>query len=144
MPAAFLGAAVSLLQRDLYCSADHPFFNRADEEISDEEIYAIGFAERGYISVAQAPEKGRFNILGTAYTDEGLAALILSGGLIGYLNSFFADAWVERKLMRPVACDRFHYDGKISALYPAVSGRQALVGLLVAALDSSPELAVTR
>ncbi|MEX1107503.1 MAG: LysR family transcriptional regulator [Dongiaceae bacterium] len=125
----------------LYCGVDHPFFARTDATISDDEVYDIGFAERGYISVAQAPEKGRFNTLGAAYTDEGIAALILSGKFIGYLNDSFAEPWVKRNLMRPVAVDRFHYNGKISALYAAVGAHQSLVTLFVAALDVQTPIA---
>lgn len=115
----------------LYCGRDHPFFERKDSGISDDEIYEVGFAERGYISVAQAPEKARFRTLGTAYTDEGIAALILSGKFIGYLNQPFAEPWVHQSAMRPVATDRFRYTGTISALYPAAGAHQALVDLFV-------------
>lgn len=120
----------------LYCGAGHPLFTRTDETITDDDVHRAPFAERGYITVAQAPEKARFNILGAAYTDEGIAALILSGKFIGYLNAPFAQSWVHRNLMRAIRTDRFRYTGTISALYPSVGAHQALVNLFVSALDA--------
>lgn len=120
----------------LYCGAGHPLFARTDETITDDDVHRAPFAERGYITVAQAPEKARFNILGAAYTDEGIAALILSGKFIGYLNAPFAQSWVHRNLMRAIRTDRFRYTGTISALYPSVGAHQALVNLFVSALEA--------
>jgi len=120
----------------LYCGAGHPLFARSDDAIKDEDVYRAAFAERGYITVAQAPEKARFNILGAAYTDEGIAALILSGKFIGYLNAPYAQASVNRGVMRAIRTDRFRYTGTISALYPSVGAHQALVGLFVSALEA--------
>jgi DNA-binding transcriptional LysR family regulator len=93
----------------LYCAAAHEFFRRPDPSIADADIFAAPFASRGYITAAADPLKPRFNLAGTAYTDEGIAQLILSGAFVGFLPEHYARPWVERALVRAVCPERFNY-----------------------------------
>lgn len=100
----------------LYCGRGHEFFARADGDIGDEEIDETPLAERGYISVAQAPDKARYNAAATAYTDEGVAQFILSGHYTGFLPVHYAEHWTAQGLMRAVAPERYGYEGEFFAI----------------------------
>jgi LysR family transcriptional regulator, transcriptional activator for bauABCD operon len=101
----------------LYCGRTHEFYARADAAIADTDIHAAPFASRGYITAAADPLKSRFNIAGTAYTDEGIAQLILSGAFVGFLPEHYAAPWIERTLIRTVCADRFSYRVPYSVAY---------------------------
>lgn len=101
----------------LYCAAAHPMFKRDDRSIEDAEIHAAPFASRGYITTAVDPLKSKLNIAATAYTDEGIAQLILSGSFVGFLPEHYAQHWVDGGTMRAVASDRFAYRVVYSAAW---------------------------
>ena len=46
----------------------------------------------------------------TAYDQEAIATLILSGRFIGFLPDHYAAAFVQRGQLRAVAPERLHYD----------------------------------
>ena len=46
----------------------------------------------------------------TAYHDEGIAHLILSGAFIGYLPEHFASYWVDKGLMKPILPKKYSYE----------------------------------
>ena len=45
----------------------------------------------------------------SAYHDEGIAHLILSGQFIGYLPEHFASAWVEKGVFQAILPSRYRY-----------------------------------
>lgn len=45
----------------------------------------------------------------TAYHDEGIAHLILSGQFIGYLPEHYASDWVSKGLLKPILPEQYSY-----------------------------------
>jgi len=94
----------------LYCGPGHALFARDDRSIGDEEVRAAAFAGLGFHS--DNMERG--HALGlqrqaTAYDQEGVATLILSGAYLGFLPDHYAASFVAAGNMRAVRRDRFTY-----------------------------------
>jgi DNA-binding transcriptional LysR family regulator len=101
----------------LYCSREHPFFNRPDAEIADDELCRADAVAPGYRLSAEAMERHQsLNCTATASDREGIAFLILTGSFIGFLPDHYAAAWVAQGRMRPLHAQRFHYDIPLSVV----------------------------
>lgn len=104
----------------LYCGAEHTLFERASGEekpLQPEEIREAPFAGLGFHS--HNMEQG--HALGlqrsaTAYDQEGVATLILSGAYLGFLPDHYAAGFVSAGQMRPVLPGRFSYDCRFEAI----------------------------
>jgi LysR family transcriptional regulator, transcriptional activator for bauABCD operon len=95
---------------NLYCSADHPLFQVADDQIGIETVRDHRIIARGYwasrdirIFAIAAPHATVSNM-------EAEAHLILSGAYIGYLPDHMARQFGDR--MRPLRPDLFSYRAK--------------------------------
>lgn len=101
----------------LYCGVDHPLYARADEGIERDDLLAANYAGLGYHSPNM--EQGRQLGLirrATAYDQEGIATLLLSGCYIGYLPDHYAEGFVHRGLLRAIGGDGFGYCCDFSAI----------------------------
>lgn len=96
-------------EQNLYCSADHPFFERSGDSLSLSEISTSDYVDRGYVAENRRPNDLRFNNMISAFSMEAIALLIFSGTYIGYLPSQYAKAWVEQGRLRPILPDRLSY-----------------------------------
>ncbi|MBS7560177.1 LysR family transcriptional regulator [Pseudomonas sp. RC4D1] len=96
-------------EQNLYCSSDHPFFDRADETLSIEEISASDYVDRGYVAENRRPYELRFNNMISAFSMEAIALLVFSGTYIGYLPTHYAKNWVEEGRLRAILPDRLAY-----------------------------------
>jgi len=95
----------------LYCGENHVFYNKSDSEISDQDIQSHKYAELGYHSPNM--EFGRS--LGmvknaSAYDQEAIAHLILSGCYIAFLPNHYAHTLFEKGLVRPIRADKYSYE----------------------------------
>jgi DNA-binding transcriptional LysR family regulator len=101
----------------LYCGDQHPLFHRADSQISREHILAAKYAGLGYHSpnMARGRELG-MSRAATAYDQEGIATLLLSGRYVAYLPDHYARIFVEAGLLRLIGKDVFHYCCDFSAI----------------------------
>ena len=104
-------------QMYLYCAAGHPLFERASESLTDSEILASKYVGIGYHS----PNMEVTRQLGqrrdaTAWDQEAVAHLVLSGRYLGYLPQHYAETFVSAGRMLPVASDRFQYVCQFSAI----------------------------
>ncbi|HIE6033007.1 TPA: OprD family outer membrane porin [Pseudomonas aeruginosa] len=81
-------------EQNLYCGSAHPFFARADDEPTLDEICAADYVGRGYMAENHRPHDLRFNQGTDAYTMEAIATLVFSGTYIGYLPTHYAATWV--------------------------------------------------
>nr|CAA6830545.1 MAG: Transcriptional regulator, LysR family [uncultured Thiotrichaceae bacterium] len=86
----------------LYCGVSHPLFDCKKNRIKS-LLPKAEFVSRGYMRGAD-----RFGndlpckTTATAYHEEGIAHLILSGQFLGYLPEQFAQIWVDKGQMKAV------------------------------------------
>lgn len=95
----------------LFCSREHPLFERDDASIMVEEIHACDAVAPSYRIPAEAQERHQeLSGSATASDREGMAFLILTGSYIGYLPDHYAADWVAQGRLRALRPERFHYD----------------------------------
>jgi DNA-binding transcriptional LysR family regulator len=97
----------------LYCGAQHVLFdlNQAVQQPADwAALRAYDFAGLGYHSPnMEMSQQVRLVRKATAYDQESIATLILSGQFLGFLPDHYAQAFVQRGQMRAVQPAAFHY-----------------------------------
>lgn len=101
----------------LYCSSEHPLFQADDRELEREDILSRKYVGLGYHSPNM--EQGRqlgVNRDATAYDQEGIMTLLLSGCYLGYLPDHYAEYFVEQGQVRRICTDKFHYSCEYSAI----------------------------
>lgn len=104
-------------QMYLYCAAGHPLFERAAKTLADSEILASKYVGIGYHSPNMEVTRQRGQRRdATAWDQEAVAHLVLSGCYLGYLPQHYAEGFVSARRMRPVAADRFQYICQFSAI----------------------------
>lgn len=96
-------------EQNLYCSHDHPLFQRPDESLTVEEISTCDYVDRGYVAENRRPYELRFNNMISAFSMEAIALLVFSGTYIGYLPSHYAKGWVEQNRLRSIMPERLSY-----------------------------------
>jgi DNA-binding transcriptional LysR family regulator len=96
-------------EQNLYCSADHPLFNRDDATLGVEEVCAADYVDRGYMAENRRPHDLRFNRSVKAFSMEAIATLLLSGTYIGYLPTHYAAAWVAAGKLRALQPEQLSY-----------------------------------
>ncbi len=122
-------------QMYLYCGAGHPLFPRAGKVLEDSEILASKYVGIGYHSpnMEVTRQRGQHRDA-TAWDQEAVAHLVLSGRYLGYLPQHYADDFVSAGRMRPLASDRFQYVCQFSAILRQSPPPSRVVGTLLEAL----------
>jgi DNA-binding transcriptional LysR family regulator len=123
-------------QMYLYCGHLHPFFHRADNTIRKEDILREKYAGLGYHSPNM--ERGRelgMTRAATAYEQEGIATLLLSGCYLGYLPDHYAASFVEQGLLRAIGRDIFHYNCDFSVIVRASPKPGRIVATFIEQLE---------
>ena len=95
----------------LYAGAGHALFNQERPALDWKALRARSdFAGLGYHSPNMALAHGRHLQRGaTAFDQEAIATLILSGRFVGFLPEHYAQAFVQRGQMRAVSPAKLHY-----------------------------------
>jgi DNA-binding transcriptional LysR family regulator len=104
-------------EQQLYCGRGHPFFRRAERNLSVRDCEAADYVRRGYYAGSLRP--GRFrprNETATAYNMEATATFILSGRYLGHLPTHFAEPWIERGELRSLLPGRLAYRTRFEAV----------------------------
>jgi DNA-binding transcriptional LysR family regulator len=125
-------------QMYLYCAAGHPLFDTAPGRVSPDAIRASKYVGIGYHSpnmeVSRRLEQQRH---ATAFDQEAVAHLVLSGRYVGYLPEHYAGDFVARDVMRALLPETFQYVCQFSAIVrhspPPNRIVQTLLDALVAA-----------
>ncbi|MBD9502461.1 LysR family transcriptional regulator [Pseudomonas sp. BGr12] len=89
-------------EQNLYCAQGHPFFARAQDEPSLEQICAAEYVGRGYMTESRRPHGLVFGRATNAYSMEAIANLVFSGTFIGYLPTHYAAQWVAQDRLRAI------------------------------------------
>lgn len=94
----------------LYCSKDHPLFEMSDEKINQQELSDYDYVGRQYVeSMDKQKLAETLKAVTTAFDTEAIALLILSGSYIGFLPNHYAAAWLNKKSLRKISPNKFHY-----------------------------------
>lgn len=118
-------------KHSLYCSRDHPVFNKKSTEITKEDIKNHAFIARGYLHQHDLRRIGHRDAEATVETMEAQLALILTGQYIGYLPAHYAESWVAQGELRCLADHQFSYYSTFYAVtQPAGSENPLLRRLL--------------
>jgi DNA-binding transcriptional LysR family regulator len=104
-------------QMYLYCGASHPLFGGGDATVTPQQVRACKYVGIGYHS----PNMEATHRLGqqrdaTAYDQEAVAHLVLSGRYVGYLPAHYAASFEQQGLMRAMLPDVFEYSCQFSAI----------------------------
>ena len=104
-------------QMYLYCAQGHPLFKTGTKGITAADVRRGKYVGMGYHSPNM--EVGRK--LGqqrdaTAYDQEAVAHLVLSGRYVGYLPEHYAESFQARGIMKPLLPDLFQYVCQFSAI----------------------------
>ncbi len=118
----------------LYCSHAHPLFNQAERP----EHYALTACD-AIAPLFRMPAEAialhqQLNCSATASDREGIAFLILTGRYIGFLPDHYAAQWVEKKQMRALAPQQFHYHSQIALVTRQGSRHNAILQRFLQAL----------
>jgi DNA-binding transcriptional LysR family regulator len=92
----------------LYCGKQHPLFDQR-EPITVETLEQCAYAGRSYMQDWTPPADIQFKSHAIASHMEGIALMILSGEMVGYLPQHFAKQWVEAGLMQIILPDSLSY-----------------------------------
>ncbi|MCW5575148.1 MAG: LysR family transcriptional regulator [Burkholderiales bacterium] len=94
----------------LYCGASHPLFKAADKGMNWNGLAAFQFAGLGYHSPnMELSQKKHLRRNATAFDQEGIANLILSGKFLGFLPDHYAASFVALNRMRAIRPALFRY-----------------------------------
>lgn len=95
----------------LYCGAQHTLFQADDKRLTWAALREHPFAGLGYHSPnLELSHRHKLSRKATAFDQEAVATLILSGKFLGFLPDHYAVAFEERGLMRAIAPKRFRYE----------------------------------
>ncbi len=104
-------------QMYLYCGSAHPLFGRDPDTLPEHEILASKYVGIGYHSPNMEITRARGQRRdATAWDQEAVAHLILSGRFLGYLPEHYAGSFVDAGRMRALRRDSFQYVCQFSAI----------------------------
>lgn len=87
----------------LYCSDEHPLYDRAEAPLNDAELERYDAVLPAYLQANEIKKRQKVLQATATSTDrEGMAFLILTGCYIGYLPTHFAARWVEQGRLRAI------------------------------------------
>jgi len=95
----------------LYAGAAHPLFAADDSGMDWSQLQARCFAGLGYHSPnMEISHQRRLSRAATAFDQEAVATLILSGAFLAFLPEHYAASFVAAGQMRAIAPELFRYD----------------------------------
>jgi DNA-binding transcriptional LysR family regulator len=104
-------------QMYLYCSAGHPLFNTPEKALKPADVRQCRYVGIGYHSPnMETSRKLGHERHATAFDQECVAHLVLSGRYVGYLPEHYAQSFVERGIMRSMLPKKFEYLCEFSAI----------------------------
>ena len=93
----------------LYCGQGHPLFNCQPSQVA-KLLETSEVITSNYMRDKEVRNDGlNYQNTATAYHDEGIAHLILSGEFIGYLPEHYASYWVDKGLFRSILPEKYSY-----------------------------------
>jgi DNA-binding transcriptional LysR family regulator len=97
-------------QNYLYCAQGNPLFDCDDKDIN-KLMQAAEIATSNYHrDKEEMPHGLTAHHTATAYHDQGIAHLVLSGKFIGYLPEHYAQLWVEKGMLKAIQPEKYAYE----------------------------------
>lgn len=121
----------------LYCGQSHELFSLEQQALS-ERLPDAEVITSHYMRDKEVRNDGlNYQNSATAYHDEGIAHLILSGEFIGYLPEHYASFWVDKGLMKVIEPENYAYQIPVSLIISKNNQANPLLNALVEALICS-------
>lgn len=93
----------------LYCGVNHSLFDCLPAK-ENKLLQQANVISSNYMRDKEARNDGlNYNNKATAYHDEGIAHLILSGAFVGYLPEHYANDWVNKGLFKAIQPEKYCY-----------------------------------
>jgi len=93
----------------LYCAKGHPLFDCSTDEV-EHLLPQAEVITSNYMRDKETRNDGlNYQNSATAYHDEGIAHLILSGQFIGYLPEHYASEWVNKEIFKVLLPKQYSY-----------------------------------
>ena len=93
----------------LYCGLGHPLFDCKPSAVN-KLLEAAEMITSNYMRDKEVRNDGlNYQNSATAYHDEGIAHLILSGAFIGYLPEHYANYWLDKGLFKSILPEKYSY-----------------------------------
>lgn len=86
----------------LFCGQGHPLFDVRDEDLSLDALRNYAFASRSYWCNQDLERIGMSKNTASVEQVEAQLLLVLSGAYLAYLPTHYAQAWVDKGLVRPL------------------------------------------
>lgn len=104
-------------QMYLYCATGHPLFELEAAALSEQKVRSCKYVGIGYHSPnMEVTRKLGQHRHATAYDQEAVAHLVLSGKYVGYLPEHYAQDFVHKGVMRALLPEVFEYVCDFSAI----------------------------
>ncbi|MFJ1257378.1 LysR family transcriptional regulator [Cupriavidus sp. CuC1] len=101
----------------LFCGENHPLYGADHRPLTWQNLQSYAFAGLGFVSPnMEISHRARLSRRATAFDQEAIALLILSGRYLGFLPNHYAAEFVTRGTMQPIAPNRFKYAVKYSSV----------------------------
>lgn len=101
----------------LYCGRGHPLFGSDPSALDWADVRRHPFAGLGYHSPnMEVSHRERLQRSATAFDQESVATLILSGDFLGFLPDHYAGGFVQQGHMLPLSPRRFFYQCQFAAI----------------------------
>jgi len=118
----------------LYCGNGHPLFDcpasKLNKLLQQAEVVASN-----YLRDKESRNDGlNYQNTGSAYQDEGIAHLILSGKFIGYLPEHYASYWVDKGLFKAIKPEKYHYQIPVMLITSKTHAPSPLASALIEAI----------
>lgn len=116
----------------LYCGKEHALFDCKPSEVT-KLLKNAEMITSNYMRDKEVRNDGlNYQNTATAYHDEGIAHLILSGEFIGYLPEHYASYWVEKGLFKAIRPEKYSYQIPVMLISPKNNALSPLAEALIA------------
>lgn len=121
----------------LYCGQAHPLFSceLAEQQTLLKQAEVI---TSNYMRDKEVRNDGlNYQNSATAYHDEGIAHLILSGEFIGYLPEHYASYWVDKGMLKVILPQEYAYQIPVSLITSKTNSASPLAKAIIAEIKRS-------
>ncbi len=101
----------------LYCGRDHPWFARADRDLTQSDFFQTAFSVRSYMHFDDTYRLGRVTARATVGSMEAQEILILSGRYVGFLPGHRGALWQDFGRMRAVKPAEWSFTSRFFAAH---------------------------
>ncbi|TPH15132.1 LysR family transcriptional regulator [Litorilituus lipolyticus] len=115
----------------LYCAKGHKLFDCKPSQVT-KLLESAEVITSNYMRDKEVRNDGlNYQNSATAYHDEGIAHLILSGEFIGYLPEHYASYWVDKGVFKPILPDKYSYQIPVMLISSKTNAMSPLANALI-------------